>query len=82
MRKKSVEEMKASINKLTFQLNKLKKHADESESSSKMYNKMLIQRAIYRKRCKKNNSWSLLNFIIKKLQKKKSPKLISDYFKN
>ena len=81
MNNKTAQELNNSINKISYQLLKLKNSIETCDKSNKIYNKLLIQRACIRRKLKSMQSRNFLSFIFTRFQKKPKQKLISDYFK-
>lgn len=75
-------QIRSSINDLTFQICQLRDKIDFSEETSIKYNRMLIERASLRKRCKDIPQKSVLSVLLKKFNIKKEPKSICDYFES
>jgi hypothetical protein len=74
--------IKNSINDLTYQISQLRDSVEFSEESSIKYNRMLIERASLRKKCKDIQSKSVISILLKKFTLKKDPKSICDYFES
>jgi hypothetical protein len=82
MKKSSSEEMQESILKLNYQISQLKKNADKSEVTSKLYNRLLIERAILRKKTNSKKPKRIIDILKEKFSSKSKEKCISDYFKS
>lgn len=80
MSKKAVEEIKASIKHLTYQINLLKTKIDSSEESSKKYNRLVVQRACLRKKLSNIESNSNIFSVLRNIKFTKKEKSICDYF--
>lgn len=80
MSKKTTEEIKASIKHLTYQINLLKSKVDSSEESSKMYNRLIIQRACLRKKLSDSQTKGKLLNLFRNIKFSKQEKRICDYF--
>jgi|GEM_PF-2217284 len=74
--------IKNSINDLSYLISQLRNDADISEEASVKYNRMLIERASLRKKCKETQSKSVISILFRKFSLKKDPKSICDYFES
>jgi len=76
---KKNKDLQHSESRLTYLINQLK-HKLEGDEMNKTYNRLLVERAVVRKeREPKKNKNILVNFC-EKLNRKRSQKLICDYF--
>lgn len=81
MKKKPINELKSSINHLTFQINLLKKRIETCEDANRSYNRLLIERACARKKLENLQTKSFISFLSNKIKiNKGKPKYICDYF--
>ena len=79
--KNSDSELIESIKLLEIKISQLKKEAAKSETTASLYNRMLIERAILRKKLEHSKSNKILSFIKNKIKLvSKKEKLICDYF--
>ncbi|MFA6988825.1 MAG: hypothetical protein WC197_02040 [Candidatus Gastranaerophilaceae bacterium] len=80
--KNSDSELIESIRLLDLKINRLKKEATKSETTASLYNRMLIERAILRKKLEHSKTNNIISFIKNKIKfVSKKEKLICDYFK-
>lgn len=79
--KKSDSDLIESIRLLDIKINKLKKEAAKSETTANIYNRMLVERAILRKKLEESKQNKIFSFIKSKIKfTSKKEKLICDYF--
>ncbi len=67
--------------RLNYLISQLKDRLN-SEELNRIYNRLLLERAVLRKKVENAKSKNVLISFCQKLARKKSEKLICDYFKN
>lgn len=74
------EQIQDNIIELTYQLSQLKKNLKDCKSTNRLYNRMIVRRAVLRQELTELNNKNIVSFF-KKFKPKKRENLISDYFK-
>lgn len=69
-----------SIVELTYQINQLRKKLGDCKATNRLYNKMIVKRAVLKSELATQKSSNIVSFF-KKLKRGRKEKLISDYFK-
>lgn len=84
MSKEQIKELKNLIKSVSLRISQLKSKIGTCEKSSRMYNRLLIERACMRKKLKELESRNLVAILRKNFRKKfmskSQRKLICDYF--
>lgn len=79
---KKNKELDNSESRLTYLINQLSNKLDNNEELNRTYNRLLIERAIIRKKLSMIKSKNVLTSFCEKLNRKRQEKFICDYFKN
>jgi len=79
MKRHSDTQVEESILQLDYQIKQLQKHIDNCETSNKLYNRLLVERAVKRSQLNNKKSLNLISWFQKKL-KLTPKKRICDYF--
>jgi hypothetical protein len=80
--KNADSELLESIKILDIKITQMKKEAAKSETTASLYNRMLIERAVLRKKLENSKKNKIVDFIKSKIKfVSKKEKLICDYFK-
>lgn len=82
MNNQPAKELKDFIDSLSCQIHQLRKKIDICDSSNRLYNRLIIERACAREQLKKLQSKNVVSFLFKKFNTKNGQKLICDYFNN
>lgn len=77
---KSKADLEESIQSLTYKIKQLKHEEKKSETTSNLYNRLLIERAVLRQELQYAPKTGFLDFIKRKIRVVKKEKLICDYF--